>query len=44
MIHRAHGVTLEAASARRLRFHALFSLACWLGALACGRLIAFAVD
>ena len=44
MIHRAYGVTLEGASARRLRFHALFSLGCWLGALACGRLIAFAVD
>ena len=43
-IHRAYGLTLEEASERRLRFHALFSLGCWLGALACGRLIAFAVD
>ena len=43
-IHRAYGLTLEEASERRLSFHALFSLGCWLGALACGRLIAFAVD
>lgn len=32
------------ASERRLSFHALFSLGCWLGALAGGRLIAFAVE
>lgn len=44
MIHRAYGLTLEGASPTRLRFHALLSLGCWLGALACGRLIAFAVD
>ena len=43
-IHRAYGLTLEQASKRRLSFHALFSLGCWLGALACGRLIAFAID
>jgi hypothetical protein len=43
-VHRAYGLTLEGASERRLRFHALFSLGCWLGALACGRLIAFAID
>ena len=43
-IHRAYGLTLEGASERRLRFHALLSLGCWLGALACGRMIAFAVD
>ena len=43
-IHRAYGLTLEGASERRLRFHALVSLGCWLGALACGRLIAFAID
>jgi len=40
-IHRAYGLTLEGASERRLRIHALVSLGCWLGALACGRLIAF---
>jgi len=34
MIHRAYGLTLEGASQSRLRFHALFSLGCWLGALA----------
>ena len=44
MIHRAYGPTLEGASQARLRFHALLSLGCWLGALACGRLIAFAID
>jgi hypothetical protein len=44
MIHRAYGLTLEGASQARLRFHALLSLGCWLGALACGRLIAFAID
>jgi hypothetical protein len=44
MIHRIYGLTLEGASQARLRFHALLSLGCWLGALACGRLIAFAVD
>jgi hypothetical protein len=43
-IHRAYGFTLEGASQARLSFHALFSLGCWLGALACGRLIAFAID
>jgi hypothetical protein len=43
-IHRAYGLTLEGASEHRLRFHALVSLGCWLGALACGRLIAFAID
>jgi hypothetical protein len=43
-IHRAHGLTLEGASRTRLRFHAFISLGCWLGTLACGRLIAFAID
>jgi hypothetical protein len=43
-IHSAYGLTLEGASDRRLRFHALVSLGSWLGALACGRMIAFAVD
>lgn len=41
-LHRAHGFTLESASETRLAGHAALSLACWLGALACGRLIAFA--
>lgn len=41
-LHRAHGFLLETASDRRLAGHAVVSLTCWLGALACGRLIAFA--
>ena len=40
--HLQHGVLLETASASRLRLHAFVSLGCWTGALACGRLIAFA--
>jgi hypothetical protein len=41
-IHRGYGPLLQGASQGRLSLHALVSLACWLGALACGRLIAFA--
>lgn len=36
------GWRLERAGGRRLAGHALVSLACWGGALLCGRLIAFA--
>ncbi len=43
-LHRAHGFLLEAAGDARLVGHAVVSLACWLGALVCGRLIAFAGD
>lgn len=43
-LHRAHGDLLETASDRRLAVHAAVSLLCWIGALACGRLIAFAGD
>lgn len=43
-LHLAHGPSLETASRARLRFHATVSMACWIGALACGRLIAFAGD
>jgi hypothetical protein len=43
-LHRAHGFLLETAGDARLVGHAVVSLACWLGALACGRLIAFAGD
>lgn len=43
-IHLEYGLTLDGASNRRARFHALLSLLCWLGALACGRMIAFAID
>ncbi len=41
-LHRAYGFTLEGASDRRLAVHAVISMLCWPGALACGRLIAFA--
>jgi hypothetical protein len=44
MLHWSYGLTLEGASQGRRTWHAVFSTACWLGALACGRLIAFAVD
>jgi len=37
-----YGLTLEGASEGRLKLHALISIACWVGALAMGRLIAFA--
>jgi len=41
LLHRAYGWSLQNATEARLRTHALLSLACWLGALVCGRLIAF---
>jgi hypothetical protein len=41
-VHRGHGLLLQGASQGRLSLHALVSLTGWLGALACGRLIAFA--
>ena len=44
LIHRTYGFTLEGASQERRSWHAVISIACWLGALAGGRLIAFAVD
>lgn len=40
-LHWSHGLRLEGAGRGRLAAHAVVSLACWLGALACGRLIAF---
>ncbi len=40
----AYGLTLENAAEGRLKAHAVVSLACWLGALVCGRLIAFVGD
>lgn len=43
-LHHAHGRLLESASDSRLALHAILSLICWISALACGRLIAFAVD
>lgn len=43
-VHARHGLELRQAPGGRLAGHALLSLCCWLGALACGRLIAFAGD
>lgn len=43
-LHRRHGLELRQAPAGRMAGHALLSLCCWLGALACGRLIAFVGD
>ena len=40
-LHRGYGFLLEGASRLRLAGHALVSIACWVGALVCGRLIAF---
>jgi hypothetical protein len=40
--HWRHGVLLERAGRGRLATHAAGSILCWLGALTCGRLIAFA--
>lgn len=41
VIHRGYGLMLRGASQTRLTVHGLVSMACWLGALVCGRLIAF---
>ena len=41
---RAHGFLLTDAPRARLIGHAIVSTVCWLGALVCGRLIAFAGD
>lgn len=43
-IHRTHGFLLENAGRARLRVHAAVSMACWIGALVCGRMIAFAAN
>ena len=40
-IHRGYGLMLRGAPEKRLAAHGAISMACWLGALACGRLIAF---
>ena len=41
LIHRSYGLTFETANPTRLKWSALFSMACWIGALASGRAIAF---
>lgn len=43
-LHTGHGLSLQTAGERRLAVHAAISCVCWIGALACGRLIAFAGD
>ena len=40
----SHGFLLKDAPRTRLIGHTILSTVCWLGALACGRLIAFAGD
>jgi hypothetical protein len=44
ILHRAYGLALDGASDRRVAVHAALSLVCWLGALVCGRFIAFAIE
>ncbi len=43
-LHRRYGWTLAAAGKRQLCLGAALSMACWLGALACGRSIGFLID
>ena len=43
-LHRAYGLELAEASDARVAAHAILSTVCWLGALACGRLIAFVME
>lgn len=43
LLHARHGFLLQRASPSTLAAHGLLSMLCWLGALACGRLIAFSV-
>ena len=43
LLYRRYGLSLEGATETRLKVHALLSMLCWLGALVCGRLIAFVV-
>ena len=40
-LHRRYGFLLEQAGRSTLIRHALLSMSCWIGALVCGRLIAF---
>jgi hypothetical protein len=43
-LHRAYGLELAEASDARVAGHAILSTVCWLGALICGRLIAFVME
>jgi hypothetical protein len=40
-LYRRYGLSLKGTTEPRLRVHALLSTLCWLGALVCGRLVAF---
>ncbi len=43
-LHARYGVLLNRTSRNRYPAHAIASLVCWLGAVVCGRFIAFAGD
>ena len=43
-LHRLYGMRLAGATQGRRTAHALISIACWTGAIVCGRLIAFTID
>jgi hypothetical protein len=43
-LHRAYGLELAQSSDARVAAHAVLSTVCWLGALVCGRLIAFVME
>ena len=43
-LHWAYGLALAGAGRGRLVVHAIVSSACWIGALICGRLIAFVLN
>jgi hypothetical protein len=43
-LHRAYGLDLDGASDARVAAHAAVSTVCWVGALICGRLIAFIIE
>jgi hypothetical protein len=43
-LHRAYGLALDGASERRVAAHAAVSIVCWIGALVCGRFIAFVLE
>ncbi|MEM7428672.1 MAG: DUF6644 family protein [Pseudomonadota bacterium] len=44
LIHLRYGLRLDEASPKHRELHAIISILCWVGALACGRLIAFVGD
>ncbi|NJO37793.1 MAG: hypothetical protein HC871_09450 [Rhizobiales bacterium] len=44
LVHAACGLLLQTARPRVLRLAAVTSMTCWIGALICGRLIAFLAD